>query len=214
MAVRSVISIGALALAVISIAPSAGAAVIMNGSFETGTDPGSTTQHNAGSTDISGWTIGGNSVDYIGSGWSASDGARSIDLSGTGAGNIAQTFDTVAGRRYTVTFYLAGNPDAGPLVKTLRTSATGNTSQIDHFDATHSTNGDMGWMPISYDFIAAGAWTTLRFESLNEGSAGPAIDNVSIASVPEVASWTMMLGGFGVLGTALRIRRRVAGEPA
>jgi len=208
MLVAKIRSASLVGLAIISVPSAAFGAAFVNGGFETGTDPGASTKLNAGSADLWGWTIGGNSVDYVGSGWAAMEGTRSIDLSGIGAGNIAQTFTTVAGRNYTVTFFLAGNPDAGPMVKTIRTSATGNAAQVDHFDATSHSHGAMGWAPITYAFKASGTSTTLRFASLNEGSAGPVIDNVSIASVPEATSWSMMLAGFGMLGSILRLRRR------
>jgi choice-of-anchor C domain-containing protein len=216
MTIGKLRSAGLVVVSILSLGSAAHATTFVNGSFETGTDPGGSAKLDAGSGGIWGWTIGGNSIDYVGSGWSAQDGVRSIDLSGIGAGNIAQTFTTVAGGHYTVTFYLAGNPYAGPLVKTIRTSATGNPSQIDHFDATTSTHGNMRWVPITYTFQATGTSTTLLFASLNEGSAGPAIDNVSVArtfaadaSVPEATTWVMMLGGFGMLGAMLRLRRTV-----
>jgi hypothetical protein len=38
-----------------------------------------------------------------------------------------------------------------------------------------------------------------------------AIDNVSIGSVPEPASWAMLIAGFGLTGAAMRRRRTVAG---
>jgi len=201
-------TIGLVVLAALAAAGPAEAAAFINGSFEMGADPGSSTQLNFGSTAISGWTVGGNSIDYVGTAWSARDGARSVDLSGIGAGNLAQTFDTQIGRRYTATFFLAGNPAAGPLTKSIRTTATGNTAQIDRFNASGSTVSNMGWRQIEYHFTATTASTTLRFASLNEGSAGPAIDNVSIASVPEASMWATMMLGFGCLGAALRTRPR------
>lgn len=188
----------------------ASAATIINGSFEWGTDPLSITHLNAGDTSITGWTIGGNSIDYVGGWWMAQDGVRSIDLSGSGAGNIAQAINTVIGRKYTVSFYLSGNSDAGPLVKSMRAQASGSAAQTYTFNATHSTHVAMGWLPATYAFTATSASTTLRFASLNEGVAGPALDNVTIAAVPEAGTWAMMVGGFGMLGGTLRRRGRLS----
>lgn len=39
------------------------------------------------------------------------------------------------------------------------------------------------------------------------GRFGGALDNVAISSVPEPASWAMMIGGFGLVGANLRRRR-------
>jgi len=201
--------VAGLMLATASLQPAC-AAHLINGSFESGVSPGSMAHVAAGAGDVSDWVIGGNSVDYVGSFWTAADGQRSIDLSGSGAGNIAQTFATSVGVKYIVTFLLAGNPDAGPLVKTLSASATGNAAKLYKFDASHSTHANMGWIEQSYLFTAKAGSTTLRFASLNEGSAGPALDNITVRAVPEVGSWLMMVGGFGMLG--LRLRKNKAGS--
>src|SRR6185369_7781864 len=84
--------------------------LIQNGSFEDGADPGSYTGLGAGSGAITSWTVDPDSVDYIGSYWVASDGARSVDLSGGAAGALRQTFAPVVSQEYLVTFDMAGNP--------------------------------------------------------------------------------------------------------
>ncbi|MBX9874993.1 MAG: PEPxxWA-CTERM sorting domain-containing protein [Beijerinckiaceae bacterium] len=43
-------------------------------------------------------------------------------------------------------------------------------------------------------------------DNLRFGTAG----QVVIPAVPEPASWAMMIGGFGVMGAAVRYRRREA----
>ena len=39
--------------------------------------------------------------------------------------------------------------------------------------------------------------------------SGNQLDNIRVAGVPEPASWAMMLGGFGLVGGAMRSRRKV-----
>src|SRR5262245_54069854 len=89
------------------------AAAFTNGSFETGTNPGVFTTLASGSTAITGWMVSAGTIDYIGTYWTASDGVRSLDMSGNGPGAITQTFDTVPNQQYQVIFDLAGNPDGG-----------------------------------------------------------------------------------------------------
>ena len=85
--------------------------LIQNGSFETATvNPGSFLQLDAVSTAITGWTVSQGTIDYIGTAWQASEGARSLDLQGLASGGIQQTFNTTIGETYRVTFDLAGNP--------------------------------------------------------------------------------------------------------
>ena len=80
------------AVATALLAAPAGAVTILNGSFEAASlDPGVFTTLGAGSTAITGWTVGGDSIDYIDSYWQAADGARSIDLSGNNKGSMGWT---------------------------------------------------------------------------------------------------------------------------
>jgi choice-of-anchor C domain-containing protein len=208
--------VAAACAAACGVATSAGAAAFTNGSFELGVNPGSTfvTLGN-GSTGVTGWVVGGDSIDYIGGYWQAEDGSRSIDLSGNANGSIAQTFDTVAGQAYLVNFFLAGNPDGGPAAKLEITSADGGQQQNSVFTVTGSdSRANMGWTAFSYNFLATGSSTTLAFASATGTAFGPALDNVSVAAVPEPASWALMLVGFGGLGAVLRRQRRTVAATA
>ncbi|WP_419807938.1 choice-of-anchor C family protein [Sphingomonas sp.] len=198
------------AAAAVSFGSAADAQSFANGSFEDGAAPGSFTTLNGGSTVITGWTVTGNSVDYIGDYWNADTGSRSIDLNGNGQGGIQQTFSTIAGRSYTVGFSLAGNPDGAPATKTVSTIASdGGASQIYTFDSSGSTRSNMGWLPYTYSFLASGGSTTLSFASGDTGSYGAALDSVSVSlsAVPEPATWALMILGFGLTGGAMRRRR-------
>jgi choice-of-anchor C domain-containing protein len=157
-----------------------------NGSFETGTDPGSFLTVNAPDlTTIADWTVDSGSVDYIGTYWAAADGLRSIDLDGSAAGSISQTFATDSGATYNVTFAMSGNPDNGPGDKTLEVSATGAASKDYTYTVTGSNSeANMNWAPETYSFVAAAATTTLEFASKTDGAYGPALDNVVITEVP------------------------------
>lgn len=190
------------------------AAPFQNGSFETGPTPGGYVTLTAGDTQITGWTVTGNSVDYIGSYWPAAHGSRSLDLSGNAAGGVAQAFDTVAGRTYRVGFALAGNPDCALTVKTVQVQATGAPSVNYLFDATNSSLSNMGWAAQAYTFTATGPTTTLAFASQDNTGCGPALDNVAVndvtpAPVPALSTWGL-LGLAGLLGfAAMRGRRRI-----
>lgn len=155
------------------------------------------------------------SIDYIHTGyWQAADGNHSLDLSGGDAGGIAQTFDTVPGRTYRVSFQLAGNPSAG--TKTVRVLATGGVTEDYTFDASASSRpNNMRWESHTYTFTATSAATTLSFTSLTAGAQGPALDDVSVTDitptptqVPTLSQWALF-GLAGLLGmTALRRRVR------
>ena len=185
-------------------------ALIINGGFETGTDPGgSFVPLGAGSTDLTGWTIKG-SIDWIGTYWPAFEGNRSIDLAGNGDGRISQTFATVVGTPYHVSFAMAGNPDGGGVdpIKQL-VAWVGSDARVFSFDTTgktRETKEAMGWVTQWFDFTASSDTTTINFQSLMLGSPiGPAIDSMTVAAVPiPAAAWLL---GSGLIGLVV-IRRR------
>jgi choice-of-anchor C domain-containing protein len=188
--------------------------LIQNGSFETATvNPGSSLQLDAVSTVITGWTVSQGTIDYIGTAWQASEGARSLDLQGLASGGIQQTFNTTIGETYRVTFDLAGNPFGGSAIKEMRVSAGGSSADFS-FDITGKSNSNMGWLSKSWDFTANSTTTTLEFIGLGNSALGAALDNVSVialsgpsTSVPEPSSMLGLLG-LGVLGIGSALKRQ------
>lgn len=202
--------------ATLALPTAAQAATFMNGDFETGSNPGSYfLRLGTDSTALTGWTITSGNVELKGGYWEAGSGGRSIDLNGSMMGAIAQTFDTVAGMTYNVDFLMAGNPEGGPAVKTMKVAATGNDGQIFSFDNTGFSKADMGWTNYTYSFTALSDVTTLSFASLTESPwTGPALDNVRVTAlsalpVPEPTTWALMMGGFALIGSTMRRRRSI-----
>lgn len=201
-------------LALASTAGAASAASIVNGSFELGINPGQFTQLNTGSTAITGWTVSAGTVDYIGTYWSAQDGGRSIDLAGGSPGALSQTFTTSVGDTYRVTYWIARNPDSGIDPRTGFATVGGSTVQFSYAGSGNRSN--MQWQQEFIDFTATSTSASLTFAAdpaTANGFFGPALDNVSIATiagvVPEPSAWALMILGFGVAGAAMRRRRKV-----
>lgn len=161
-------------------------AVGSNGSFELGTNPGSITTLTAvDTTNITDWKVATGNIDYIGSYWQAADGVRSVDLSGNTAGSIRQTLTTVVGHTYKVTFAMAGNPDGGPVVKTLNAD-TGGAPIPFTFDVTGHDKTNMGWESKTFNFTATGTSTVLTFTSTTATAFGPALDKVVVEDTTSV----------------------------
>lgn len=181
----------------------AGPTIVSNGSFETGTDPGSFTTLGSSSTNITGWTVI-NSVDYIGTYWQAADGSRSLDLDGNSQGGVKQTLTTVTGQTYLVEFYMSGNPDHGTNDMLMTVSADSSSQQFT-FTTSSNTHTDMQWTKYTASFVAQAGSTVLTFQSDTAGAYGPALDNVSVSAVPVPGAILLVGLGTGLVGA---IRRR------
>ena len=198
--------------AVAAVASSASATSIANGSFKSGpaAPNGYFIELGNSSTAIPGWTVGGNSIDYINPSnpyWVAEDGHRALDLSGSAPGSVFQTLSTTVGQAYTVSFYMAGNPDGDPVIKHLSVDINGSGAQTYAFDTTGVTYSAMGWTKETYKFTATSTSSVLTFTDLTPGSPyGAALDNVSI-SAPEPATWALMLVAMAGIGGVARARR-------
>ncbi len=161
------------------------------------------TTQNSGSFGVPPWSVGGSGIDWIGSYWSPAEGNGSVDLAGDGPGSVSATLPTVAGGHYLVNFSMAGNPDAGPIVKELRVQV-GDLNQLFQFDTTGRSLQDMGWVAHTAAFQAAGN-DILTFSSTGTNAWGPALDSVSVVQNPEPG--TYLLVGLGLAGLAA-LRRR------
>jgi choice-of-anchor C domain-containing protein len=190
-----------LAAILACLGPLAGSAhaanLLVNGSFDLGADPGVRMSVPVASNTIQGWTVTTSAIEYVGTGWAAMHGPRSVALNGSAPGAIEQTFATVSGAAYTVKFFLTGDPGTTP-PRNVRVSAAGQQQDF-AFDAEHVWEWGMGWLEQTFVFSATAATTTLRFASLDAGANGPAIDSVVVTGANPLDAGF----GAGELGFAL-----------
>ena len=117
------------------------------------------------------------------------------------------------GRVYTLTF------DWAAVQYKARIGATTEKLKVNFGADTFTTaivpnpsKGAQGWFTVSHKFTATSTSQLLSFLSIGTPLGLPPaalLDGVSLTTVPEPASWAMMILGFFGLGAALR-RRRVA----
>jgi choice-of-anchor C domain-containing protein len=202
------IAAGFAALAFAGVAQAAG---VQDGTFAEGATAGSFSTIGTNAT-IGDWTVTKGSVDLIGAYWQAPNATGySLDLNGLTPGAVSQTLTLAAGE-YTLSFWLAGNPDGGDTTKSVLVSA-GSASQTFTFaNSSSTTKDDMGWTLETLTFKTTGS-TTLSFESTfgANGSYSPygaAIGDISVSAVPEPATLGLLLAGLGMLGV-MSSRRRV-----
>jgi choice-of-anchor C domain-containing protein len=203
---------------------------LTNGSFELGGggldfSPGFVsdigTAHPANT--IPGWVVMSGNVDWISTYWNAQDGNRSLDMNGSTAGAIQQTFSSALteGQAYKLTFWISANPELNPQdVKPIRfrignwngsawVSAVGQDAGVAQPKVeTGVPKFTVEWTEVNYTFTAGAGYNTLYFESLYTAAlpCGPTLDNVSLAAVPEPGLPIL----FGTLLLAMPFVRRLA----
>lgn len=187
----------------------AGPNLITNGGFEDSSFNGGFTTFAAGSTALNGWTIGQDSVDLINKYWAPSSGSYSLDLSGNYDGTISQSFATVVGQKYVVSFDMAANPDDSSDPE--KFMQVGLSQQpVYSFSSVGYNHANMGWTTKSFSFVATASNSTLHFASLQDSAGGVALDNISVTAVPEPETYAMLLAGLGLMGAVARRRRQAA----
>jgi len=211
----------ALAALAMIVAPSVAGAteVLVNGSFDdigAGVPEGwgGLTYYAGGQVGIPGWTVTGGSVDLTSTGsfWGpAYDGAYSMDINGWDPGTISQSFATVAGQLYNVSFVYGRNVAGAPDPALATVMAGGQTfNVVAANDGSFGSGHNMIWKPGAFSFTGTGSPTTITLAAVTGGNGGVFFDKISVdgaAGVPEPATWSLMIGGFGLVGAALRRRR-------
>lgn len=187
---------------------------IVNGGFESPTvsDPCCVTSP---PVPIPGWTATPN-VNIVNGTFSSSsgnlagEGTQYLDLVGEGGtGSISQTFATMMGETYNISFLYSHNLFSGTPSASASFSVDGLFGTISH---STGTNADLDWQTYFGSFVADGSSATLTFTNLTGGrNEGILLDAVSVAAVPEPGTWAMMLLGFGGIGLAMRRSNRKRG---
>ena len=209
------------AVAIVSLLvaiPIAQANLINNPSFESPDIAGNQMYTTASQMDAVNWPISAGEITLVdGSfGTVAADGDQWLSLeSNPGTigvdGAISQTFNTVPGRLYDVSFAYSALSDGAITSWTLGYGVAGPTENV-VINATGVPSLTLvSWATETYQFQAIGATTTLSFlgDQQRNGFFGSAIDNVSVTLVtPEPSTLTMMIL-FGVAATGRKFRQRV-----
>ena len=211
----------AVATVCFAAAAPASAAILINGDFEA---PGGLVRDQLTTNYIPGWTYSTATSSYdvyeadsVGDGIAAANGSHYVSFghNGSSGGSISQSFATVVGGSYTLTYSVAEQQgdDSSQILRAI----INNGAQTLSADNGSLTLGFLSGAPLT--FIASGASATVTFfDATPVGGGGPsnlALDaaNISgpvagVSGVPEPAMWAMMLVGFFGLGAAMRSARR------
>lgn len=184
--------LAALVLLVSAVFP-AKAAPFENGGFDSRTIS-SYVLLKVGDQMIAPWQVTKGNVDLVSSSvWQAHSSPNTMDLLGDGTasiGEISQTFTTVPGKKYQVSFAMSGNPGAAPTVKIIDVMVSDSSmvspQRFTYDPKQHGTTlSNMKWEEHSFEFVANGTAVTLSFAGSVEGGAtpgyGPALDSVTVS---------------------------------
>ncbi|UAJ08978.1 PEPxxWA-CTERM sorting domain-containing protein [Polymorphobacter megasporae] len=131
------------------------------------------------------------------------------------SGVISQSISGLtAGKSYTVSFYQAAGQQVGftgPTTEQWSVSLGESTQLSSLYSLPQGAVG--GWQKQTMTFVAGSTNELLSFLAVGTPGGAPPIsflDGVSLtASVPEPATWALMVSGFGLVGGVLR-RRSIA----
>ncbi len=206
--------------------PAVAANLVTNGSFESTTAIDKTYFNGQ----VTGWSGGTNLtfIDFPGTADDLSkyltvygpfpttspDGGNFVEADGdpSYSGAIYQTVgDLTVGKTYDVKFYQAAGQQygfTGPTTEQWQVSLGTDSKLSSLFSLPQGAVGP--WQKQTLSFTASAASEVLTFLAVGTPGGAPPIsflDGVSLtASVPEPASWALMLAGFGSVGFALRRR--------
>jgi hypothetical protein len=204
---RSALLIGLLATLALAWPALAQAALVTNGSFESGTytlgsDGGADLA--PASTAITGWTVISNHVAPLGAGniygIVAQNGGVSLDLQGYSDsapyGGVSQVISTTVGDQYDLSFWIGVNNSRSDSVAPAGVTASADATAAQTFTNTSTLSGQQ-WEKFDYDFTATSSATTLTL--LGASTAGGAyigLDNVDVSDTSVVSSVPVPAAGW------------------
>lgn len=190
------------------------ATLITNGGFEIPTVIGGDQEFGAPSRVIESWQVSAGSIDLVASGsilGSAHSGLQMIDINGSRAGTIQQSFNTVPGKNYRLELFYSNNPNPAFALPSYSASiGLVGTTQLLSALVTHAgaTELEMNWQRFAHSFTADSVTTTLVLSSAQGGFNGIYFDTVSVIPEPVTMGMLAPLG----IAFACRSSRRL-GRP-
>jgi hypothetical protein len=158
--------------------------LIANGCFQDPVLKNGATTLGPGSTQIPGWTVGGDGVQATASDhWKPAAGCtQSVGLSGSGHGTLSQTVNTTFGDLYLLKWNIAADYSCGPAVKRMGVFWEGKLVSAPTFNTTGNGKSWMGWTSQEVVVTAASTTSVVEFTdaTVGNGQCGASLDQVSL----------------------------------
>ena len=200
---KKLIIITLLSLPVLAIAgPVLSANLLTNGGFET--DAQAAGGYSIKSN-LTGWTGGTYGIELRDAmSGTAYDGKNFIELDTTANSSISQSFTTIVGQTYQLSFAYAARPDNLGAASDGMSWSAGNMN-----DVAFGQNTNANWTMADASFVATSTTTTLSFKAIGTSdSYGTSLDDVSVRAIPEPPSYALLLAGLAACGMVARRRNR------
>ena len=128
------------------------------------------------------WQVVAGSVDLHGSFWGRGPaGGLALELNGSEPGTVIQSFDTVVGSRYNLSFALSGDFRAASSETVQMLVDTGNISNIVRVNMPDEwSEQSPQWRQETVSFVATEPVTTLQLQSLTPGGSGALIADIEV----------------------------------
>ncbi len=205
------------ALTAISATASAAGNLFVNGSFESITQANGTWNVYQGAA-LPGWTVtkaDGSHTNYglevrNNIAGTAQDGHNFVELDGYENDKITQSFHTVAGQDYEISFWFADRAGVASSSEGWQATVKGGNTLLSGagFTGALGDNGAM-WHQETIDFTAIGSTTTFSIWAKGTSDGyGTSFDNFQAAAIPEPGTMGLFAAGLAVLGLSARRRQK------
>ncbi|WP_310497278.1 PEPxxWA-CTERM sorting domain-containing protein [Sandarakinorhabdus sp.] len=141
------------------------------------------------------------------SAWQFASGDSSVTLSSLGDRSAYQQLSGLqVGKVYKLSFDLGALSAGSGRTVRLTTTTTGNQVS-DHLFNVGGLEGEMVGGRFVVNFTAVRSTQNFQFINREQDGLSLVLSNVQASLVPEPEMWGLMLGGFGLVGLAMRRRR-------
>jgi len=157
---------------------------------------------------LDGWNVGANGAEVRNNvAGAAEEGNNYLELDTYNNSWISQSFNTIAGNQYNLSFYYAPREHTAAATNGIDVYWNGNLLMHKALDNVTSITT---WTKVELSMFAVGNLSTLQFQAAgNSDGYGGSLDNVSLTTnVPEPGTLAAVLLGLGMLGFTLRRRQQ------
>ena len=177
------------------------AAVVLFSNFDSITSPDFATQGYTIIPTADGWTSSTNGIEIQNNGVAGAPNSNPnlVELDTT---TNSSMFYALAAGRYSVSYFYSPRPGVGADSNGIALSIGAMT--LDSITAAGGGSTNFGLRTV--DFTTTGGNLTFSAFGISDGLGGY-LDDITVSTIPEPATWGLMLVGFGFVGYAARRRR-------